>query len=570
MPTKPFFDLERIDPDGLRRVAGVLRGAGYTEKGVRDRLGLKDLCQVALSAYPYYHGRCLRRRGKLDLAIALFLLQGTVTAEQLAELFDGPSRKVLRAARIIVGDRATKTWRARVSIYPIGEERLFCTDHKFQHDGWLKARVPRDPVMYLGADTYYLARTTLHGPIRSALDICTGSGVHGILAAGSAERAVGVDISPRAVNFARLNAMLNDAWNAVFLEGDLFGPVGGERFDLILANPPFVASPVYELAYRDGGPSGADVLRRIVAALPDYLTSGGVAQVVTHIAERDGEKYLDRIRRWMGGANMHLHSLRLGEEDILDYAVAHTKRAFKEDYDRYSGKLTEWITNLRSQRFKRVLGVILTFVWNEEAPHPPWTQEDEAKPPTHNIAKELSRLLSAKKRVRKFGSLQELDAMRVGIPDDLTLTERRRPTGSGFETKDFRVVFKNATLSPELDIKPLVRDLLERVDNRSTVPEVIARLAKDTQQSASSLDERCRRAFLIMFERGLVTLDAVSGSAKPSTKTPPEPIEIAPRATTEQPEEDPFRSSQENMDEPPAPKKEHHPTLRDQPPPEVV
>src|SRR5205085_4146782 len=171
-------------------------------------------------------------------------------------------------------------------------------------------------VMHLGTETYTLARATIRKRVRSVLDIGTGAGVHAILAAAHADRAVGVDSNPRAVNFARLNAILNDAWNAVFLEGDLFRPLGGERFDMILANPPFVPSPVYELRYRDGGPSGADVLRRIVASIPDYLQAGGLAQVVTHLGEREGEKYLDRVRRWLSGANMNLHSLKLGEDPI--------------------------------------------------------------------------------------------------------------------------------------------------------------------------------------------------------------------------------------------------------------
>lgn len=507
--SKGFFDLERIDPDGLRRLAGGLRSLGYTEDGVRDRLALKDITAIDLAAYPYYLNYRLRRRAPLDLAIMLLLLQGVITEEELKEVFDAEARRVLRAARVLRRDRVSRTYRARVSLYPVGEQ-LFFTDHRYAHQPWVKARVPRDPVMYLGADSYYLTRTTLRKPIRAALDLCTGSGVHGILAATSAERSVGVDVSGRAVNFARLNAMLNDAWNAVFIEGDLYSPVGGERFDLILANPPFVPAPVYELTYRDGGPSGADVLRRVVASIPDHLSSDGVAQIVTHVAEREGESYLERIRRWLVGANMNMHALRLGEEDVVDYAVGHTRRVFGEQYDRYSDKLVEWITNLRSQRFQRVIGVVLTFHWNDEAPHPPWTQEDEAKPPLRDMSPEISRLVSSKKRVRRIPSLATLDRMRVSVPDDLLLVERRRPTGSGFETKDFRVMFRSAHMSPELDIKPLVRDLLERVDNRSTVPQVIARLARDTGQSVSEVDDRCRRAFLVMLERGLVTLDEVA------------------------------------------------------------
>jgi len=555
VPQRAFFDLEKIDPDGLRRVGARLREVGFTERGVRERLGLKDLSELRFSDYPYYHKRSLRHRNDQELAIGLFLLQGIVTEEELSQLFDASARQVLREAGILVGERASRTWRSRISLYPVGEDKVFATDHRFTgHDPWLDARIPREPVMYLGADTYYLARTTLHGPIRSALDLCTGSGVHGILAAAHAERAVGVDINPRAVNFARLNAMLNDAWNAVFLEGDLFGSVGSERFDLITANPPFVPSPVYELAYRDGGPSGADVLRRIVAEIPDHLNKGGIAQVVTHVAERDGESYLDRIRRWTGGANMHLHSIRLGEEDIVDYAVAQTKRMYGERYPRYEKQLMEWVTNLRSQRFKRIVGVILTFTWNEEAPKPPWTQEDEAKPPRDTMAGELTRLFQAKKLSRGMESLSELDAMRVGVPDDLMLTERRRPTGTGFETKDFRVVFKKSRLSPELDIKPLVRDLLERVDNRSTAPQVIERLARDLGQPLSELDERCRRALLVMFERGLVTLDPVSGGSSKGEASSPRP-----------PASDAFLSSQE--DDTPAQRPGHGTIVEDVEPP---
>lgn len=535
---KAFFELERIDGDALRRVGGLLRAAGYTEEGVRDRLGLDDIGQIRLEAYPHYVGHRLRRRDPLDLAILLFLLQGVVAVEELDALLDADARRVLRDAGVLLGDRASRTYRSRVSLYPL-EDKLFFTDHRFAHHPWLEARVPREPVMYLGADTYFLARTTIRRPVRAALDLCTGAGVHAILAAGSVERAVGVDINRRAVNFARLNAMLNDAWNAVFLEGDLFSPVGGERFDLVLANPPFVPSPVYELAYRDGGPSGADVLRRIVSSLPDFLSSDGVAHVVTHVAEREGEPYLERVRRWLGGANFHLHSLRLGEDDIVDYAIAQTKRVFGERYARYAGRLTEWATNLRAQRFRRVVGVVLSFQWNAESPSPPWTQEDEVQtPPRGNIASELARLLAAKRRVREMRDLAALDAYRVGVPDDLQLTELRRPTGRGFQTQGYRVTLRHAAFSPELEIKPLVRDLLERIDNRSTVPQVIERLAADLGKSPADIGERCRRALLVMFERGLVTFDEVEG---PSA----ERAELAAKSEPAPAEEDPFEHSGE-------------------------
>ena len=275
-------------------------------------------------------------------------------------------------------------------------------------------------------------------------------------------------------------------------------------------------------------------------ALPDVLASGGVAQVVTHLAEREGESYLERTRRWLGGANMHLHSLRLAEHDVVDYAVRHVRRTFDERYPRYADKLVQWVTNLRSQRFERVVEVVLTFQWNDEAPHPPWTQEDEAKPPRAPTHHELGRLLDAKRRVRKLPDLASLDPLVIRAPKDLLLIERRRPCADGFETQDFRVTFRDANLSPELEIKPLVRDLLERVDGQSTVPQVIARLAADTGQPAQELDERCRRAVLVMFERGLIELD------DPDTSSPRPPAPD-PLAISEEPEAPP-----PHFDDPPS------------------
>ncbi len=511
MPER-LFDIEHLDADRLRRTADRLRTLGYTEDGVRERLGLDDISEISLDQYPYYINERLRRRDRLDVAILLLLLQGVVAVEELNALFDKDERLLLKNAGILLAEKSTRTYRAAASIYPL-RDRLFVCDHRFQHMAWIRSRAPRDPVMHLTPETYHLARATIRKRARSILDIGTGAGVHAILGAAHADRCVGVDSNPRAVNFARLNAVLNDAWNAVFHEGDLFRPLGGERFDLILAHPPYVPSPVYELRWRDGGPSGADVLRRVIAAIPDYLQAGGLAQVVTHLGEREGESYLERVRRWLSGANMNLHALRMGEQSVEEYAVSQARPPFGDDYARYATALKTWIDNLKAQRFTRLVSLVISFEWNEEGTNPPWSREDEAKAPRRAIGQELARVLQAKKRSRQPNALRALDRCRVGVPDDLLLVERRRPTGTGFETKDFRVTWKDPVLAPELEIKPLVRDLLERVDNRATVPEIIARYARDTKISVEEVDERCRRAFLAMLERGLVTLDEVESAA---------------------------------------------------------
>jgi len=78
-------------------------------------------------------------------------------------------------------------------------------------------------------------------PGAAVLDMGTGSGVCALTAARRARRVVAVDVSPAAVRCARINVLLNRLEERIDVrEGDLFAPLAGERFDLVLFNPPFL------------------------------------------------------------------------------------------------------------------------------------------------------------------------------------------------------------------------------------------------------------------------------------------------------------------------------------------
>lgn len=124
--------------------------------------------------------------------------------------------------------------------------------------------------------------------VSSVLDLCTGSGALAILAALAFPNAqvCAADISADALDVARRNVAMHGLEDRVrLLEGDLFAPLSGRRFDLIVANPPYVdaeamaalppeyrAEPMLALA---GGPDGLDVVRRILAEAPRHLAAGG-------------------------------------------------------------------------------------------------------------------------------------------------------------------------------------------------------------------------------------------------------------------------------------------------------
>jgi ribosomal protein L3 glutamine methyltransferase len=124
--------------------------------------------------------------------------------------------------------------------------------------------------------------------IESVLDLCAGGGSLAILAARvfANARVDAVDVSAGALAVARRNVDEHDLADRVTLhEGDLFAPVGAARYDLILANPPYVDAeslaafpPEYAAEPRlahAGGRDGLDVVRRIVAEASAHLTQEG-------------------------------------------------------------------------------------------------------------------------------------------------------------------------------------------------------------------------------------------------------------------------------------------------------
>jgi release factor glutamine methyltransferase len=126
------------------------------------------------------------------------------------------------------------------------------------------------------------------------LDVFTGSGALAVAAALAGARDVAaVDISRRAVLNARLNAALNRV-RVRAMRGDLFAPVAGARFDLILANPPYIPSASDRLPSRgaarawDAGIDGRALLDRLCAEVGPRLLPGGAVLIVQ--SELAGER----------------------------------------------------------------------------------------------------------------------------------------------------------------------------------------------------------------------------------------------------------------------------------------
>ena len=192
-------------------------------------------------------------------------------------------------------------------------ERELTPEHCAQFEALLSRRAAGEPLAYLlgSADFYGLEFAVSQAVLiprpdtevlvdqararaqefRAAriVDLGTGSGIVAILLARICPSATltAVDLSAAALEVAQANATRHSV-HIRFLEGDWYAPLGDERFDLIVSNPPYVAAgdPHLQhnglpfeppLALCDGvvGGDGLACLRALVAGAGDHLSPGG-------------------------------------------------------------------------------------------------------------------------------------------------------------------------------------------------------------------------------------------------------------------------------------------------------
>jgi len=131
-------------------------------------------------------------------------------------------------------------------------------------------------------DTFLLTENLVVSEHDVVLDMGTGCGILGVLAAKRARKVVAVDVNPHAVRCAETNARLNGVMEKMDIRrGDLFEPIKkGEKFDVIIFNAPYLPSEAREQktwigrAWA-GGPTGRRLIDRFISRAPSYLKKSG-------------------------------------------------------------------------------------------------------------------------------------------------------------------------------------------------------------------------------------------------------------------------------------------------------
>jgi len=450
--------LPLLSPTAVRELSARLRVLGVKREAIAPfmRHGERLLDRMRRPLRTYY----LRRDGSpLGFALRLFVFMDPVSREQaLTALGSESLLAALLEAGLLVEREAGLVCPLFLNV--IDELYVFCDD----------LANGSEAVMGASATTAALLQAAWHGrPIERALDLGCGAGSAALMLAHRSVQVVGTDINPRAIALAKLNLALAECANVRFLEGDLFAPVGEERFDLILAQPPFVSKPDSEEAvtFLHGGARGDELLLRMLSELPQRLAPGGRAMVLVDWPRYDDVSPDARIRAALGTGAFDLLLLASPCKDLGEY-VAHYAAGLRPDLGaRYEQAVHAHLDHLAQLGVTELRALLLVI---RATDHRPWTHQITIRSSieTQPTGAQIERLIAAQDLLA--GDSAKLRAARLVVPEGTRFVQD--------EAGQIRVEPDASRLIGSLICSQSAADLLSVVHQSTSVAAAVATMAQ--------------------------------------------------------------------------------------------
>lgn len=458
--------LQVHDPAEIYLFGHVLRSAGYPGSNVREVSGLEIGSTHLRIDLPLYLRR-LAARTPLNALVKLFAF-GVEIPERDARAALEPLGLEAAARLGLVACRAG-------CVQPLVGISTF-DDLLLVHDqlNVEAAKLRPDYVLGVNPAALALANLTLRRQVQSVLDVGTGCGIQALLAARHSERVIAVDTNARALNFAEFNARLNGITNVEWRLGSLFDPVGDERFDLIVSNPPYVISPETKYMFRDSGLPGDTICEAVIRQAHAFLNEDGFACVLCNWALKKDESWTAPLQRWVQGNGCDAWFLHTSTQDPLTYAALWTR---SRDERAYTAALDQWTSYYEQHGIAAIgLGAVLL---RRRGAVSNWLRPDEL--PTTPVAS-CSDLIETVFRTEDY---------LAALAGEKALLEQKFRQSDGHRVRQI-LAARNGRLDVErielhwrrgfefqAEIDAMTLQLLSLSDGRRTLGEVLDQLRKD-------------------------------------------------------------------------------------------
>jgi SAM-dependent methyltransferase len=195
--------------------------------------------------------------------------------------------------------------------------------------------------------------------VDSVLDVGAGSGMQALLCARHARRVVATDVNPRALELTDLNVALNGFAHVETRIGSYMEPVAGERFDMIVANPPYVMAPEARVLRRDSGSSDDTLSRMLLDQLPEHVNEGGLAVLQGQWAHASEGTWWRSIADVLSGRGIDGFAIRHADAGPLEHAIFWARGDHPGDPDGFADTVRRWRDSYRALGIERIATAVV-------------------------------------------------------------------------------------------------------------------------------------------------------------------------------------------------------------------
>jgi hypothetical protein len=458
-----------VEPGFVDRVREAFDRADYSASGLQELIG-----GYALGAIDAEARMAILRRttggSPLEALVRLFLAEEPVD-EKIARVALAPLTPAQWADGGLVetdGERVRGSVRLRSFERAAGGRAIMASD------SWGTKEQAPDHVLGIGSASLGLSHITIRRPVSRTLDLGTGGGVQAMDAALHSESVVATDRNPRAVNFARFNLALNKVPNVEVRQGDLFEPVGGDLFGLIVSNPPFVISPASTLLYRDNPMEGDEFCQLLVRTAAQHLTEGGWCQLLANWAHVKGMDWKQRVGPWFEGTECDAWIIQSQVEEVEQYALNWIRHS-APSAEQASQEFNAWLDYYEGARIEAVgLGMI---TMRRRSGGAGWVRFDDLKQPLDTRCGEaIATGFELEDWIRAHPDDAGLLASRLAASPDAELQQRSStgPNGWSVDRQELRLV-RGLRFSGTVDWT--TANIVAACDGTRTVGELFGDLA---------------------------------------------------------------------------------------------
>jgi hypothetical protein len=357
-------------------------------------------------------------------------------------------------------------------------------------------------VLWPNPTSRLLARFAVRRPSQATLDLGTGNGILALGAASHSQHVIATDLNSRATECARFNARLNGMPNVECLTGDGFAPVMGQRFDLILSNPPFFITPSNDYMFCEN-PMDLDFLcRSLTREAPAHLNDGGYFQMLCEWAQVRGQPWQERITEWLQNSGCDAWILKGETHALSDYAhtrITETIATPERDAELYE----QYMAYYRELGVEAIHGGLVAMRRRDGKN---WVViEESAETPSSPFGESVLSMFAARDFLQSHASDEAMSATKPRLSPHVRLESffnqgngKWQPSGLTLRlTKGFPFF---------VDVQPLLAEFLGRCDGSRTLAELGAELAAKLQKPVETVQLESLKIARSLIERGLLVV----------------------------------------------------------------